>query len=86
MVIVILQWSIVIRAFLSWFPHLGQNPVVRIIYELTEPLLKPFRRLRIGGAGAMMDLSPLLALLSLIVIRYLIIDQLYHFLMRHMAF
>ena len=46
---------------LSWFPVDPSNPIVRILYEITEPVLMPFRRVipRIG----MLDLSPLAALL-----------------------
>jgi YggT family protein len=46
---------------LSWFPIDQSNPIVRIIWEITEPVLAPIRRVipRIG----MFDLSPLAAFL-----------------------
>jgi YggT family protein len=57
----ILWFLIIVRALLSWFPIDPSNPIVRILYEITEPVLMPFRRVipRIG----MMDLSPFAALL-----------------------
>ena len=57
----ILSLAILIRVLLSWFPVDPSNPIVRILYEVTEPVLMPFRRVipRIG----MLDLSPLAALL-----------------------
>jgi YggT family protein len=57
----ILWLGIFIRVLLSWFPIDPNNPIVRVIYEVTEPVLAPFRRVipRIG----MFDLSPLAALL-----------------------
>jgi YggT family protein len=57
----ILWFAILIRVILSWFPVDPSNPIVRIIFEITEPVLAPFRRVipRIG----MFDLSPLAAFL-----------------------
>lgn len=57
----ILSIAILIRVLLSWFPVNPSNPIIRILYEVTEPVLMPFRRVipRIG----MLDLSPLAALL-----------------------
>jgi YggT family protein len=57
----ILWLAILIRVILSWFPVDPSNPIVRIVWEVTEPVLAPFRRVipRIG----MFDLSPLAAFL-----------------------
>ena len=57
----ILWFAILIRVILSWFPVDPSNPIIRILWEITEPVLAPFRRVipRIG----MLDLSPLAALL-----------------------
>lgn len=58
-------WVIIIRALLSWVAPDPYNPIVRALAMLTEPVLRPFRRLvpphRLGGV----DLSPLLAVLAL---------------------
>jgi YggT family protein len=56
---------------LSFFPHSLNNPLIRFLYNITEPVLKPFRRFQIGGAGMSIDFSPLLALLALQIVRYL---------------
>ncbi len=57
----ILNWLILIRVLMSWFPIDPNNPIVRLLIDVTEPVLAPFRRIipRIG----MFDLSPLAALL-----------------------
>jgi YggT family protein len=57
----VLWLAILIRVILSWFPVDPSNPIIRIIWEITEPILAPFRRVipRIG----MFDLSPLAAFL-----------------------
>jgi YggT family protein len=57
----ILWLAILVRVILSWFPVDQSNPIIRIVWEITEPVLAPFRRVipRIG----MFDLSPLAAFL-----------------------
>ena len=57
----ILSLMIFVRLLLSWFPIDPHNPIVRLLYQITEPILAPFRRVipRIG----MFDLSGLAALL-----------------------
>ena len=53
--------AILVRVILSWFPIDPRNPIVRVVFDVSEPILAPFRRVipRIG----MFDLSPLAALL-----------------------
>ena len=57
----VLWFAILIRVILSWFPVDPSNPIIRILWEITEPVLAPFRRVipRIG----MFDLSPIAAFL-----------------------
>lgn len=56
-------WLIIIRIIISWVSSGGYNPAVAMVYSLTEPLLRPFRRLipPIGG----FDISPIFALIGL---------------------
>ena len=62
----ILQFAIIIRALMSWFNPSPDNPIARIVYEITEPVLGPLRRIipRIG----MIDISPIVAILLMQVI------------------
>ena len=57
----ILWLAILVRVILSWFPVDPSNPIVRIVWEVTEPVLAPFRR--VIPRIAMFDLSPLAAFL-----------------------
>ncbi|MBI4328578.1 MAG: YggT family protein [Chloroflexi bacterium] len=59
----VLIFAIVARAILTWFPNTGNNPFVAIVYQVTEPILAPLRRIipRIG----MIDISPVVAILLL---------------------
>ncbi|MHB1317263.1 MAG: YggT family protein, partial [Anaerolineae bacterium] len=49
------------RVIMSWLPLSPDNPIVRLLLNLTEPILGPIRRImpRMG----MLDLSPFFALI-----------------------
>ncbi len=53
---------VIARAVLSWVSPDPYNPIVRIIIQLSEPLLYPLRR-RIPAFGGM-DISPMLVILG----------------------
>ena len=59
---------IIAAVILSWVGAGMRHPVVPIVYQLTEPVLKPFRRVIPPISG--IDLSPLFAL---IIIRFLLL-------------
>ncbi|MEW6171914.1 MAG: YggT family protein [Bacillota bacterium] len=60
-------WLIVIRVVLSWIKHNPYQPVIRFVYEVTEPYLRLFRGV-IPPIG-MIDISPLIAFLVLGIAR-----------------
>ncbi len=75
-VLTIYMWVIVIRALISWVNPDPYNPIVQILQKVTEPVLRPLRKLvpthRIG-----VDLSPLIAILIIIFLRAALIKTLY---------
>ena len=56
-----LNIAIFARVIMSWLPLNPDNPIVRVLLNLTEPILGPIRRVmpRMG----MLDLSPFIALI-----------------------
>jgi YggT family protein len=62
----ILSFAVLIRAFLSWIPISRNNPIIVLIYEITEPVLGPVRRLLPNMGG--LDLSPMVALILIQVL------------------
>ena len=64
---------LIVQAVMSWFGNNYGNPMVDLFHSLTEPLLRPIRRI-LPNLG-MIDISPMVALLGLYVI--LIILQSY---------
>jgi YggT family protein len=68
----IYMWLIIARALLSWVNPDPYNPIVRFLYNVTEPVLGWVRRrvpLIFGG----LDLSPLLILLAIVFLRRFLI-------------
>ena len=59
----ILFYSILISVVLSWVAPRGYNPAMKLLYDLTDPLLAFFRRYLPPMGG--IDISPLLALVAL---------------------
>ncbi len=71
----ILIYLLFARVILSWLPTARNNPLVRFIYEITEPLLSPFRRI-MPRTGMPVDFSPILAFFVLQIVRNFIIRML----------
>ncbi|HKK13161.1 MAG TPA: YggT family protein, partial [Gammaproteobacteria bacterium] len=63
-------FAILIQAILSWVNPGTYNPVTSLLYSLTEPVLGPIRRFLPPISG--IDLSPLVALVGLQVIKMLV--------------
>jgi YggT family protein len=62
---------IIVQVILSWVNPGNYNPATALLYSLTEPVLRPARRLLPPISG--FDLSPILVLLALQVLKMLII-------------
>ena len=70
------MWVIIIRALVSWVSPDPHNPVVQILYRLTEPVLGPLRRhLPIGSMGV--DFSPLVVMGIIMLLQYALVRNLY---------
>lgn len=72
-------WTLLIGVILSWLPIDNRNPAVPLIYQITEPLLAPFRRL-LPDMG--IDLSPMFAIILVQLARILIVAPLFDFAVR----
>lgn len=63
--------AVFIRVILSWISPGGYNPAVGLLYSLTEPLMRPARRLLPAVGG--LDLSPIVVFILLYLSRILIV-------------
>lgn len=63
--------AVIIRAVLSWFSINLDNPFVKFLYDITEPVLSRIRSIvpLLGG----LDLSPLVLIILLSILRKIII-------------
>ncbi len=62
---------LITRIVLSWIPHNRFHPIINFIYEITEPILKPFRNMINPIQG--IDLSPIIVFILLRILGNLIL-------------
>lgn len=71
----LLEMLIFVRIILSWFPFGYGSAIMRLLYNLTEPILGPVRnmvdRSPIGG-GMGLDFSPIFALILMRLVQMLL--------------
>lgn len=76
LVLLAYMWIIIARAILSWVNPDPYNPVVRLLYRVTEPVLRPVRdRLPTFQMG--LDLSPMVVLLGIYFLKEFLVPVLY---------
>lgn len=66
-----IYFLIIARVVISWLSADPYNPIVQFVVQITEPIFSLFRRLplRIG----MMDLSPIVALVAVIMVQRILV-------------
>ncbi len=69
------NFIIFIRVVMSWVRVDPYNPLVRIVYQLTEPVLAPLRRVIPPAAG--LDFSPIVAFFLIELLRRLVMGLLF---------
>jgi len=67
------MWIIIIRAVISWVNPDPWNPIVRFIYQVTEPILRPIRRW-LPATG--IDFSPLIVIAVIIFLQRVLVRAL----------
>lgn len=76
----VLNLMIFVRVMLSWFRYNPYNKFIVLLFQLTDPILEPFKKLvsRFGIDTGMIDFSPLIAMLVLYYpVRYVIVYIIY---------
>lgn len=73
-----LYLMVIARVFLSWVPMATHNSIVRFIYQVTDPILEPFRvllsRFMPRGPGLYLDFSPIIAIVVLEIVRRFVVS------------
>ena len=69
------MWILIARAILSWVNPDPYNPIVKFLYNITEPLMYRVRRmlpLQFGG----IDLTPIVLIIAIIFLRSFVVQTL----------
>lgn len=77
LVLTLYMWVIIARAVLSWVSPDPYNPIVRFIYNVTEPVLAQIRR-RLPVSFSGIDFSPIIVLLLIIFLQNFVVNYLVH--------
>ena len=70
----VFMFAIIIQVILSWVNPGNYNPVTAVLYSITSPIMRPLQRLIPPVSG--IDLSPLVAIIGLQVLRMLVMPLL----------
>lgn len=69
------MWIIIGRAVISWVNADPYNPIVRFLYDVTEPLLSRIRRFLPVGFGGI-DFSPMVLILAIMFLQSFLVQTL----------
>jgi YggT family protein len=69
------MWIIIIRALLSWVNPDPYNPIVRFLYNVTEPVLYAVRK-RVPVFFGGIDFTPMLVILALLFLQRFLVPTL----------
>jgi YggT family protein len=69
-------WIVFARVVISWINADPYNPIVRFIYNATEPVLERVRE-KLPMVGSGFDLSPIVVWLAILFIRRFLIQSIY---------
>lgn len=75
----IMEYAILARVIISWIPIPRDNQFIRLLYQITEPILGPIRNMiqrSAMGRNMMIDFSPIIAFILIGLIRNIIVNLL----------
>ena len=62
-------------ALISWIANLDPyNPIVQFLYQITEPVLEPIRKL-VPPLGGMIDISMLIAFFGIMILQQILVSM-----------
>jgi YggT family protein len=64
-------WIVIISALISWVNPDPYNPIVRFLHAVTQPVLRPIRRI-IGYRLGIIDISPMVVILMIYFVNYIL--------------
>ena len=73
LVLSVFYWLILIRALISWVSPDPSNPIVQLLYRVTDPLLDRIRRFL---PQMPIDISPIIAFVGIIFLKSFLVETL----------
>ena len=72
-IIQIYSFVVLARVILSWIPNVNPtNPIVQFLYQVTEPVLEPVRR--VMPQLGMIDISPIVVFFGLQILHRILLS------------
>ena len=69
------SYVLLARALISWIPNLDPyNPIVQFLYQITEPVLEPIRKL-VPPLGGMIDISMMIAFFGIMILQQILVSM-----------
>jgi YggT family protein len=78
MLLNIYMWIVIFSALISWVNPDPYNPIVKFLRGVTEPAYRPIRRF-IGGRLGIIDISPIVVIGIILIIKTVFITSLIDF-------
>jgi YggT family protein len=73
-VLTLYMWIIIFRAVISWVNPDPYNKIVILLYRVTEPVLRPVRRI-LPWRNMGIDLSPIVVMLVILFLQYFLVES-----------
>ena len=77
----IYMWIVIISALLSWVNPDPHNPIVRFLYNATEPVYRKIRKIIPTVYGGI-DIAPIIVLFIIMFLQYFLVPSLYELAIR----
>lgn len=77
MCVSVMNFLILARCFLSFVPHNPYHPVLRYVYEITELVMEPCRRLLPDALKYPLDVTPVIALMLIQILYNVLVRMVY---------
>ncbi|WP_029523404.1 YggT family protein [Persephonella sp. KM09-Lau-8] len=77
----IYMWIVIISALLSWVNPDPHNPIVRFLYNATEPVYRKIRKIIPTVYGGI-DIAPIIVLFIIMFLQYFLVPSLHELAIR----
>ena len=77
MCVSVMNMLIVTRCILSFIPHNPYHPVLRYVYEITEMVMEPCRRLLPDSLKYPLDVTPIVAMVLIDIVYSVLLRLVY---------